>query len=50
VINIVQGHATGKQIEQQFMHLVGSNSWKSDARQIGGKQIHYEIPKCNNGE
>lgn len=28
VINIIQGHATVKQIEQQFMYLVGSNSWK----------------------
>jgi len=26
VINVLQGHATAKQIEQQFMHLVGSNS------------------------
>lgn len=46
VINIVQGHATGKQIEQQFMHLVGSNSWKSDARQIGENRFIMRFPNA----
>lgn len=34
VISIVQGHATGKQIEQQFMNVAGSSSWKWNARQV----------------
>lgn len=31
VISIVQGHATRKQIEQQFMHVAGSSTWKWNA-------------------
>lgn len=46
VINIIQGHASGKQIEQQFMYLVGSNSWKWNARQIGDNRFVMRFPNA----
>lgn len=44
VINIIQGHATAKQVEQQFMFLVGSNSWKWNARQVGENRFVRRFP------
>jgi hypothetical protein len=39
VISIVQGHATRKQVEQELMHVVGSNSWKWNARQVSDNRF-----------
>lgn len=46
VINIIQGQATAKQIEQQFMYLVGSNSWKWNARQVGENRFVMRFPNA----
>ena len=47
MINIIQGHGTGKQIEQQFMYLVGSNSWKWNAQQVGENRFAMRFPNAN---
>lgn len=44
VIHVVQGQATGKQIEQQFMYLARSSSWKWNARQVGEKRFVMRFP------
>ena len=46
VISIVQGHATGKQIEQQFMHVAGSSTWKWNARQVGENRFVMRFPNA----
>jgi hypothetical protein len=46
VIHIIQGHATRKQIEQQFSYLVGSSSWKWNARQIGENKFAMRFPNA----
>jgi hypothetical protein len=35
VLFMVSGRVTGKQIELDFMNLVGSSTWRWNARQIG---------------
>ena len=44
VISIIQGHATSKQVEQELMHLVGSTTWKWNARQVGDNRFVMRFP------
>lgn len=46
VVNVLQGQATGKQIEQQMRYLVGSNSWKWNARQVGENRFVMRFPSA----
>lgn len=46
VVNILQGHATGKQIEQQMIYLVGSNTWKWNARQVAENRFVMRFPSA----
>lgn len=46
VINVLQGQATSKQIEQQFMMFVGSSSWKWNARQVGDNRFVMRFPNA----
>lgn len=44
VISILEGQATAKQIEQQFMLIGGSSSWKWNTRQVGDKRFIMRFP------
>lgn len=46
VIHAVQGHVTAKQIEQQFMYLAGSSTWKWNARQVGENRFVMRFPNA----
>ena len=46
VIHAVQGRATAKQIEQQFMYLAGSSTWKWNARQVGENRFVMRFPNA----
>ena len=46
IISILEGHATGKHIEQVFMNIHGSDTWKWKARQIGEKKFIMRFPNA----
>lgn len=46
VISIIQGHATSKQVEQELMNLVGSTSWKWNARQVSENRFVIRFPNA----
>lgn len=46
VINVLQGKATSKQIEQQFMMYMGSSSWKWNARQVASNRFMMRFPNA----
>ena len=46
VISILEGQATAKQIEQQFMMMAGSSTWKWNARQVGENRFVMRFPNA----
>ena len=44
VISILEGQATAKQIEQQFMTIASSSSWKWNSRQVGENRFIMRFP------
>lgn len=46
VISILEGKATAKQIEQQFMLIGGASSWKWNARQVGDNKFVMRFPNA----
>jgi hypothetical protein len=46
VISVLEGKATAKQIERQFMLIGGSSSWKWNARQVGENRFVMRFPNA----
>jgi hypothetical protein len=46
VINVVSGTATAKQIEREFMDLVGSDVWMLTARQVAENTFTMRFPNA----